>query len=699
MSLGPTLSGSKWDTAPFGTPEFANGQVANYVPPAVRSVLRFQDAQVVRELNFGDYIDTSSFTDCTAALQNFLLYCQMVALIIKSTSLDNLMQRVSVRAYIPRGRYNISSPIIVPEYVSVYSDGLIVRSFPSGGGTDTFTGDPASNAFANIYQPAFIVPARAHVEKIDIYCNPDGVTAHQGSGLVVGKNWVMAGVTVQAIGSGYSVNDVLTLTNPSKSPFLSATVTVNTINGSGGILTYTLATGGAYGLPSFLQAYQWTSTNGFSVFDGAGNFLTTGGTGTGATFSAAWAGDFANINYSVGNNSLITDTILGHIRVQQAGISFDGTTHGSTFGLMISGFNARIDDVEIFGGNVGMLFYNASDIRCDAINCEQGATGISVFGGSSIECPNVVLDSALQTSLQIDQATGVIFKGRCFTNFALSPSRPGTPGAILIGTHSTINSGGLDLDFTLDGCGTYFANAVNPAIVLQHIVQSTINLKIVNGNGSQNPYTSHLINQYAEIGVGFDAGSVQLFGSINNATGPIFINSSDAALTPACGTHIWDASVQGFAGTSGTYQLFGSGHPTSGGSGTGAGKAGPGSSYADYTNARVYLNTNTAASPTWTLTGASTKSVQVPTTGFNIIMTTQKLMLNPGGALATGTITFANSPVDGQVSSICSTQQVTTITWAAGTGGAAIIGLPTFLSPGVAVNSTYDTASNAWYPS
>ena len=50
--------------------------------------------------------------------------------------------------------------------------------------------------------------------------------------------------------------------------------------------------------------------------------------------------------------------------------------------------------------------------------------------------------------------------------------------------------------------------------------------------------------------------------------------------------------------------LSGSGAPTNGASGTGAGIAGPGSLYVDTDNGagNHYRNTNTQASPTWTLT-------------------------------------------------------------------------------------------------
>lgn len=47
--------------------------------------------------------------------------------------------------------------------------------------------------------------------------------------------------------------------------------------------------------------------------------------------------------------------------------------------------------------------------------------------------------------------------------------------------------------------------------------------------------------------------------------------------------------------------LVGSGVPTDGASGTGAGNLGPGSLYIDYTNKNHYINANTKASPTWKL--------------------------------------------------------------------------------------------------
>lgn len=50
----------------------------------------------------------------------------------------------------------------------------------------------------------------------------------------------------------------------------------------------------------------------------------------------------------------------------------------------------------------------------------------------------------------------------------------------------------------------------------------------------------------------------------------------------------------------GVIDIAGAGAPTNGTSGTGAGICGPGSTYIDSTNANLYFNTGTLASPTWT---------------------------------------------------------------------------------------------------
>ena len=57
----------------------------------------------------------------------------------------------------------------------------------------------------------------------------------------------------------------------------------------------------------------------------------------------------------------------------------------------------------------------------------------------------------------------------------------------------------------------------------------------------------------------------------------------------------------------------------------------------------------------------------VPLTGFSISPVSSRLVINPAGTLATGTVTFPLNPVDGQELTIVSTQTQTAITLTAGT--------------------------------
>lgn len=67
---------------------------------------------------------------------------------------------------------------------------------------------------------------------------------------------------------------------------------------------------------------------------------------------------------------------------------------------------------------------------------------------------------------------------------------------------------------------------------------------------------------------------------------------------------------------SATVVLTNAGAPVNGTSGTGAGVAGPGSLLIDTTNAVLYLNTNTLASPTWSSQGGSSIEQQTVVTGI-----------------------------------------------------------------------------------
>jgi len=64
----------------------------------------------------------------------------------------------------------------------------------------------------------------------------------------------------------------------------------------------------------------------------------------------------------------------------------------------------------------------------------------------------------------------------------------------------------------------------------------------------------------------------------------------------------------------------------------------------------------------------------VPLTGFTITMQTGKLVLNPAGTLATGTVNLPLNPPDGAIAEISSTQTQTALTVAANTSDSLVGG-------------------------
>lgn len=206
--------------------------------------------------------------------------------------------------------------------------------------------------------------------------------------------WTVSSFALGAGGSGYSVNDILTCAQPSLSPYIAATCAVSSINGSGAItgINTTPTNAGAYALPPLLQAQQWTPANGFSAFDKNGNFLTTGGTGTGATLTPVWAPDWSNGNssYYMGSGGLIADTILQYIRVMQVPQATDAT-YGDMNALRLFGLNFDIDAVQVQGGQNGINFLFAADVRATRLNTVGAVNGLVISNASNIVADGSIL--------------------------------------------------------------------------------------------------------------------------------------------------------------------------------------------------------------------------------------------------------------------------------------------------------------------
>lgn len=96
-------------------------------------------------------------------------------------------------------------------------------------------------------------------------------------------------------------------------------------------------------------------------------------------------------------------------------------------------------------------------------------------------------------------------------------------------------------------------------------------------------------------------------------------------------------------------------------------------------------------------------SLSVPTTGFSIAVPTpvaqqQWIILQPAGALASGTITLPlnTTTPDGTEVLITSTQTITALTLSLN-GATAVFNSPTSLPAGVAVRLRFYQATNSWY--
>lgn len=507
--------------------------------------------------NYAEWIGgTIVPSDATSSLQNFLLYCQLQALAFKGTQLDDQIQTSPVNAYIPRLKANISCPLIVPEYVNLISDADFIRIGSIGTITNFYTGNTSSKALSNRIQPAIMIVPRGHCEKANIYCNSNG--SDNGSGLFVGKNWVMYTPTLASGGKNYQVNDVLTFYQPSLSPYIAAQITVNSVNGSGTILTFTLSTAGAYALPPVLQQQQWTADNGFGgAFDVFGNLSVSGGNGTGASFAPNWLSDWGTQGAGGGNtyyggNTLITDTIIGTIRVAQSSTYVDGT-YGATFGLQVNSLNHSIDDIGSIGsaGAHGFNFINASDCRVNRLNPVDAATAGFITNCASVEISQHVIDtpSGKDSVLYIDNSSTIISIGTIFKrnmqNVSGTPPATVSLGNFPVGSpynsnikinHTSYNcgSGGNQSNISSIGC-PYFSIAYTGG-------GSEL---IANINNRAPGYVGQYSVTTSFASFGSNVGDLTLGGSINMAFGSLL----SGTVPSTAKMDIWDAEIALTPGT------------------------------------------------------------------------------------------------------------------------------------------------------
>jgi|GEM_PF-5533413 len=652
----PPVEGQSWTSLPATAAIFHRGPVPT--PATPRAGLLLGDVlKITGEFNFGEIWDTQATYDAWPVLQDFLLYCQSMALAMKNDSIDNLTQRNCVRAILPRGAYLISQPLIVPEYVDLDCRGTLYRAAYTGDQTGTDSGSAPGIFATNQYLPTVVITPRAHAANLNIYVNTDGDIAHRGSGVCIGKTWAARKGSPCIIGNpgaGYSVGDTLYMAQPSAAPYFNWAAQVTAISGGGAtgpIAAATVSAAGAYALPSAtynggpsLQLQQWTAANGFPNIldpDNPGCFQvaaayasngTTASAGTGATLAPVWQGDYVSGTAAYNIGSAITNgSQIGKLQITGGiPVLYDPVTYGPTFGVMITGLETVIQEIQLLGGNVGVYGYFGQDVRIGTLNVVEAGVGVELFGCGSWHCPLVVLDTCGAAFL-INETQGVRMGFRAFFeqgNIGLPNAYPNSLGnAIQIGTASSagfpnadihlegdlVNMGGLPASTIALNPGTAVGSQspryMAASIALAWLFSSMIRVKVTNVGEQGGVPTILPTSGFCQFGFGVDAGNV-IEGSIDtiptiDGTPPpaqaIFVPANAGHGFPGCAIRVWDGLHQCWLGPFNTIEMFGTAAPSNGTSGTGAGLAMPGSTYVDTTggSGRRYVNTGTQSSPVW----------------------------------------------------------------------------------------------------
>lgn len=100
--------------------------------------------------------------------------------------------------------------------------------------------------------------------------------------------------------------------------------------------------------------------------------------------------------------------------------------------------------------------------------------------------------------------------------------------------------------------------------------------------------------------------------------------------------------------------------------------------------------------------GAYATSAPLTATTITVGAGISNYLAIPAGTIAALTVTLPPSPIDGQVFRFASTQTITALTLAAGTGAATIALAPTAVTPTTTIGTAgfayiYNAAANTWY--
>lgn len=140
------------------------------------------------------------------------------------------------------------------------------------------------------------------------------VESASGSGATFNVHLKLLSAAIATAGTGYTVNDVLTISTGTK--VTPATITVNTVNGSGVIETFTVNN---------------VANQGYTVLPQLVSSPTTGGTGSGASFNLTFELESIAV-VSGGSNYAATPTVV----ISQSGSTVQPTATATEVGGVIT---------------------------------------------------------------------------------------------------------------------------------------------------------------------------------------------------------------------------------------------------------------------------------------------------------------------------------------------------------------------------
>ncbi len=572
--------------------------------------------------NFASETETQQGTD----YQNWLLNCQQKAIARGAANYASQHRSGCIKAVSTTSEYgqNFNTPIVIPRYVCWEPTGAFVRDGLTGTPTNNWTGATTTSQLSNYEQPMFIFTPMG-IMTGDLIINANRNNTDRGSGVAYGRTWRVKTLTIASGGTGFVGGETCQMANGDQYPANGASFTVATA--SGGVATsltfaptrWSYPTGQYY-LPPVLQAQQWTAANGWNgsdnlhpqVFDGNGHYLAICSSGTGLTVIPTWWNDWesgSTVYDGMFSNFSASTGYLHNIYVSQSG-NVNDSNYGPTFGFLGASFDLDIDLLQTSYARYGSIF-TGTDLRIKMLNDVDSWATAKFAAGGSMEINQLVADTPIDHYLEIDKVSGLVIRNKILNN---GNNNITGAASILLGSDSTYsNSSNENSELWLDLSGDNGGNSSGiPLISCAYTRNSHFGMNPTNINGSGSAY-AYQNNSLVSFGSHCETSN-DFSGQIDNVTGSLF-----SGTVPVIGMHVWDTVASGYAGPANTYMLYGSGAPTSGGSGTGLNKAGKGSLYDDYANGNLYINTGAPTSPSWSQVGSGGSSVTWPTSGDIVI--------------------------------------------------------------------------------